>query len=162
MDFAMRADEPKSPIASAPGDWHATPDQLMRLGLAPSDAPALEHAVAATQAQMWHVVGPECTKLLGSAELATRLGAEMCGLILQTAAPEASANKSVQLVADILAGNTPMPSEPLDPLAARILAEAQQSAVFEKDLAQVLGPATARSVARSDDFGLSCSMDLAP
>jgi hypothetical protein len=147
-------------LCPPPGDWHATADQLASVGLAPGDAPALEHAVAAAQAQMWRAVGPECTKLVGGADLATRLGPEVCGLIVQTAA--GNNNKPIQLVADILAGNKPMPTEPLDPLAARILAEAQQSAVFESDLAQAVGPETARSVARNEDLGIGCGMEFAP
>jgi hypothetical protein len=147
-------------LCPPPGDWHATPDQIATLGLAPADAPAVDHAVAAAQAQMWQAVGPECTKILGSAELATRLGGEMCGLIIQTAASDSK--KTIQLVADVLAGNATLPAGPLDPLAARILAQTQQSAVFEKDLAEALGPETAHSIARSDDLGLGCGMEFAP
>jgi hypothetical protein len=145
-----------------PGEWHTSPDQLAALGLAPSDAPALEHAVAATQAQMWQAVGPPCAQLVGSMELATRLGPEMCGLIVQTAVPKSESAKTIQLVADVLAGNTSLPAGPLDPLAGRILAQSQQSAVFEKDLAAALGPDAARRIARSDELGLACGMNFGP
>jgi hypothetical protein len=145
-----------------PPDWHMSPDLLDALGLAPGDAPAVERAVAATQQRMWQAVGPECVKIVGSAEVAQRLGPEMCGMIIQNAATKAGSDQDIQLVADVLAGNKPMPPPTqIDPLAARILTLAGESSGFEKDLAQDFGPEMAHRIARDDDsLGMGCGLNF--
>jgi hypothetical protein len=147
-----------------PGDWHPSAQQLAALGLSPDDAPTLERAVQGTQDRMWQTIGPECTKMLGNADLAKRLGGEMCGLIIQMTTPKATADADVQLVADIRAGNKPMPPPgQLDPLTSRLLALTGESSAFENELTQDLGPEAAHRIAHDDDgLGIGCGLEFAP
>jgi hypothetical protein len=144
------------------GDWHASPEILDGLGLAPGDAPVIERAVQATQQRMWQAVEPECAKIVGSDEVAKRLGGEICGLVIQNAASQVDANRDIQLVADVLAGNKPMPPPAqIDPLTARLLALTSENAAFERDLAGDLGPEVAHRIARDEDqLGMGCALEF--
>jgi len=145
-----------------PPDWHASADVLAGLGLAPGDAPIIERAVQATQDRMWSAVEPECAKVVGSDEVAKRLGGEMCGLVIQNSASQADSARDIQLVADVLAGNKPMPATAqMDPLTARLFALTSESASFERDLARELGPEAAHRVARDEDqLGMGCGLEF--
>jgi hypothetical protein len=100
--------------------------------------------------------------MLGNVDLARRLGGEMCGMIIQMTAPKGEADKDVQLVADIRAGNKPMPPPgQLDPLASRLLTLTGENATFERELAQDLGPEAAHRIAHDDDaLGIGCGLDF--
>jgi hypothetical protein len=145
-----------------PPDWHPGSQLLDGLGLAPGDAPVIEQAVQATQQRMWQAVEPECAKIIGSDEVAKRLGSEMCGLVIQNSASQASSDRDIQLVADVLAGSkTRPPVSQMDPLTARLFALADENAQFERDLARDLGPETAHRVARDEDqLGIGCGLEF--
>jgi hypothetical protein len=134
-----------------PPDWQPTPDQLADLGLAPGDGPTLTKALADGNGRMWQVVGPACAKIVGSMDVAQRLGNETCGTIIQRSESEAQFEADTQLVADIRAGNKPMPpAGQLDAVASRLLAMTNAAGQVEKDLASVFGPEEAKRLAYGD------------
>lgn len=134
-----------------PSDWQPSADELGDLGLAPGDAPALTQALNAASQRMWQAIGPACAQIVGSMEVARRLGNETCGTIIQGSVSAAQFSADKQLVADIRAGNVPMPPPgQIDGLTARMLAMTGAESDLEKDLTQVFGPETAHRVAFGD------------
>ncbi len=141
-----------------PADWHPSAGELGGLGLAPGDAPALEAAVHDAQQRTWQAIEPACARIVGSDEVARRLGGMACGVVIQNATGKADFNRDVQRVADIRAGNTPMPpASQLDPLEAYWLALTGETSGYEAELAKTFGPETAHRVARFD--GISCGLN---
>jgi hypothetical protein len=109
---------------------------------------------------MWQAVGPECAKVVGSAEVAQRIGNESCGTIIQSTASEAVFDRDRQLVADIRAGNKPMPpASQIDGLTARFLAMTSAASDLEKDLARDFGPEAAHRIAFGDAMG-GCALEF--
>jgi hypothetical protein len=134
-----------------PPDWQPDAEQLASLGLAPGDTPALTKALADASQRMWHAVGAACAKIVGSTEVAERLGNETCGTIIQRSVTPAVFSADTQLVADIRAGNRPMPPPgQIDGVTARLLAMTSAASDLEKDLTASLGPDEARRIAYGD------------
>jgi hypothetical protein len=134
-----------------PPDWHPDGDQLGALGLAPGDGPVLDRALAAASQRMWQAIGPACAKIVGSAEVAERLGNETCGTIIQSSVSSREFSAATQLVADVRAGNRPMPPPgQTDPVTARLLAMTSAGLALEKDLNQDFGPEAAHRIAFGD------------
>jgi hypothetical protein len=134
-----------------PSDWQPDTDQLADLGLAPSDSPALTKALAAASQRMWQAEAAACAKLVGSMEVAERLGNETCGTIIQRSVGDTQFAADTQLVADIRAGNKPMPPPgQLDAVATRLLAMTGSASDLEKDLEPTFGPEEARRIAFGD------------
>jgi hypothetical protein len=136
-------------------NWTMTPDAAVAMGLAPNDAPAVEAAVKRSENRIWQSVASSCAAIVGGKELAERLGTNVCIQIVSQAAKEGEADR--QLVADVHAGNRPMPPfSQLDPYATVLMAEADAMQAMTDDLAQTFGPAEAKRIAFSDELG-SCS-----
>jgi hypothetical protein len=143
----------------APPDWHPSPGELAELGLAPDDARTLQAAVQDAQQRSWQAIESACARMVGSHEVARRLGAEACGAGIVNATSKADFNKDIQLVADIRAGNTPMPTaSQLDPLAAYWLALTGEQSTYEAGLARSFGPETAHHIARDDSQAYACEL----
>jgi hypothetical protein len=105
--------------------------------------------------RIWQSVASSCAAIVGGKELADRLGTNVCLQIVSQAAKDGEADR--QLVADVHAGNRPMPSSgPLDPYATVLMAEADAMQTMTDDLAQTFGPEVAKRIAFSEELG-SCS-----
>jgi len=144
-----------------PPDWHPGPERLANLGLAPGDAAALEADVQAAQQRTWQAVEPACAKIVGSDDVARRLGGMACGVVIQNTTSKSDFNRDAQLVADIRAGSAPMPAaSQMDPMTAYWLALTGESASYEGDLARDFGPETAHRVVRDD--GVGCVLNWQP
>ncbi len=134
-----------------PSDWKPSADDLGQLGLAPGDAPALSQALGAASQRMWQAVGPACAKIVGSMAVAESLGNETCGTIVARSVNAAQFQADTQLVADIRAGNKPMPpTGQIDGPTSRLLAMTTAATDLEKDLTKSFGPDTAHRVAFGD------------
>jgi len=132
-------------------DWQPSDIQLGQLGLAPDDGPALTRALAAADKRMWQSTEPACAKLVGTEE-AARLGNDECWSNILYSFGPTQWDVDAQLVADIRAGNVPMPAtDDLDALATRFLAMTSAVSDLEKDLSESFGPERAHEIAAADD-----------
>ncbi len=131
-------------------DWQPSEIELGQLGLAPDDGPALTRAIAAADRRMWRATEPACAKLVGTQE-AARLGNDECWSNILYSFEASQWDVDAQLVADIRAGNVPMPAAgELDALATRFLAMTSAVSDLEKDLAESFGPERAHEIATAD------------
>ena len=136
-------------------EWHVRPEMAEAIGLAPGDAPAIEAAYKREEGRIWSAVQPACSKVLGSADLAQRLGAPVCMAVLMHSPKDEKAD--LQLVADVRAGNKPMPpADQVNPFATLLFAETGAMPALQEDLAKTFGPDGARKIAFADELG-SCS-----
>jgi hypothetical protein len=138
--------------------FQPTADQLRDMGLTASDTPALAAALAQSDKRMWEVIAPLCTQIVGRADLAERLGANVCISIVAGSVEKAQAHSDDQrLVAEIRAGMRAMPPDAqLDPFAKILLAQTGAMATFENDLAKSFGPDDAHRIAFDEHLGM-CS-----
>lgn len=135
-----------------PASWVASPGQLDKLALAPGDGPVLQDAYAKSNARMWGTIKPLCAQAVGSVEVAEKIGVDTCiHLVLdQTKEKEkSSVNEAMRQVAEIRAGQRPMPAanDPMGPVTKMFLALTGEMKSFEGDLAQSLGPEEAHRIA---------------
>jgi hypothetical protein len=136
-------------------DWHISPDQATALGLSPSDASAVETAYIQEEARIASAVLSGCAKVLGNAEIARTIGTRACTAVISEAVKDNHAD--LQLVADIRAGNVPMPpADQIDPLATMLLAQSGSMNALQADLAGSFGSEEAHRLAFADELG-SCS-----
>lgn len=137
------------------GEFHISPAQRDALGLSPQEAAEVERVFLDEEDRLASVMQPGCAKVLGSAELARRLGNRVCESVLMNS--QKDPNPDIQLVADIRAGNVPMPSpEKVSPYAAMLLAQTESENRLVAELTPTLGPEEAHRIAFSDELG-SCS-----
>ena len=142
------------PCALEP-DWHISPEERNALGLSPQEAAKVERVFLDEEDRLASVMQPGCAKVLGSAELARRLGNRVCETVLMNS--QKDPNPDIQLVADIRAGNVPMPPpEKIDPYAAMMLAQTESESRLQAALTPTFGAEEAHRIAFSDDVG-SCS-----
>jgi hypothetical protein len=130
--------------------WTPNARAVERLGLAPDDTKALTDAYARSNKRVTDVVRPLCAKVLGSAEVADKVGVSACMDAIQNSARKASpenAKASLTHVAEVQAGKRPAAGAATDPLSELALALANESKAFESDLAQKLGPDDAKRIA---------------
>jgi hypothetical protein len=138
------------------GNWSLSAAMQASLGLSPSDATAVEKAVKAEEARIAGAIMSGCTKVLRDAQLADRLGPRVCDTVISSSVKDQQ--HDLQLVADVRAGNVPMPPEgSVDPFAAVTAAMPQ----LEADLAAMFGPEEAHRLAFADELG-SCSGTSGP
>jgi hypothetical protein len=141
-------------------DWTLAPEQGARLALSPSDVAAVEKAVKAEDAHIGSVIMDGCARVLHDADLAQRLGPRVCDTVVGASVTDP--NPDLQLVANVMAGNTPMPpAAGLDPFARLMFAETGATAQLQADLTAALGPEEAHRIAVSDELG-SCSGTSGP
>lgn len=135
--------------------WQVRPQTAEAMGLAPADAPAIEAAFKREEGRIWSAIQPACARVLGNAELAQRLGPPVCIAVLMHSTKDEKPD--LQLVADVRAGNKPMPASwELDPFATLLFAETGAMPALQEDLAKTFGPDAARRIAFADELG-SCS-----
>jgi hypothetical protein len=141
-------------------DWQPSDIELGQLGLSPEDGPALTRALAAADARLWKATEPACSKLVGTEE-AARLGNDECWSNILYSYNASQWDVDAKLVADIRAGNVPMPAaDDLDPLATRFLAMTSAVSDLEKDLSESFGPERAHEIAAADDVPWACSTQI--
>jgi hypothetical protein len=125
--------------------------QLDRLGLAPHDGEVLRDAYAKSNQRMMAQIQPLCARVLGTVELANRVGASACMSAIIDGARRENADKMQQAlvrVAEVNSGKRQAPKgEGLDPVEALLLGFAAESKAFEGDLAASLGPEDAKRIA---------------
>jgi hypothetical protein len=140
--------------------WQPSPSDLTELGLAPGDGPALAQVVATASDHMWQVTQPACARIVG-AEEAARLGNDSCWTIILQDVSKSQWDKDAQLVADIRAGNVPMPPPgQLDDLSRRLLAMTNAMPDLENELTPSFGPDVAHAIAWGHVPWAQCAMQL--
>jgi ferric-dicitrate binding protein FerR (iron transport regulator) len=148
------------PCNGGDGPFVASPDRLNDLGLPPEDGPALTSAFNASLQHLNSVVMAGCTQVVGAA-LANQLGPDNCEAVVRSTAKGSAAGDDMKKVAQILAGELPMPAanDPsVDPLERMLLAQSGELKQFENQLAQSIGPDEAHRVAYDDNLGACSSM----
>jgi hypothetical protein len=136
-------------------EWHISPAQRDALGLSPQEAAEVERVFLDEEDRLASVMQPGCAKVVGSAELARRLGNRVCESVLMNSKKDP--NTDIQLVADIRAGNVPMPPpEKIDPYVAMMLAQTESESRLQAALTPTFGPEEAHRIAFADELG-SCS-----
>ncbi len=141
-------------------DPHLSGQAIDELGLSPNDASAVEAALARSDQRLRDVVIPLCAQILGSAELANRLGESTCIAVVRDSGKREQSSDAVHLVAAIRAGDAPVP-RPNDKTDARtklLLAETGALTAFEGDLAQTFGPEQAHRIATDDSLSMCKSV----
>ncbi len=135
--------------------WSPSPEELHALGLRPDDAAVIRDIYRRSNERLWAAVKPACARILGSAELAERLGAHPCARIITDGAPEDMdiAKATARRVAEVRAGSRPPPrSDDLPASEAYLLAMTAESERFESDLAASFGPEDAHRLAYADEM----------
>jgi len=132
------------------------------LALSPDDTSTLRGAYQRSNARVWTVVRDLCADATGSVDAAERLGTYTCTHVVLVQATErdrASVNDAMKKVAEIRAGERPMPALGAEDAVVRLfLAVTGEMAEFEGDLAQSLGPREAHRVAYAE--GACVSRDM--
>jgi hypothetical protein len=128
--------------------------QLDRLGLAPQDADVLRDAYKKSNDRVMAQLKPLCAKVLGSPELADRVGSSACMSAIVDSARKENPDKmkdALARVAEVNAGKRPAPgpAQGLEPVEALMLAFTGETKSFEADLAAALGPEDAHRIASS-------------
>ena len=127
--------------------WKPNERAVQRLGLAPDDVKTLEAAYAASNKRVEDQVKPLCAKIVGSAELADRIGASACMDAIQSSAKKSdpkSAKEALSRAAEAQAGKRKESGEDAAPLERLANVLAAEGRAFETDLAQKLGPEEAK------------------
>jgi hypothetical protein len=128
--------------------------QLDRLGLAPQDGNVLRDAYQKSNQRVMAQLRPLCAKVLGSEQLADRVGASACMSAIVDGARKENPDKmrdALARVGEVNAGKRPPPEAgpALEPVEALMLAFTAESKAFEADLAATLGPEDAHRIAAS-------------
>jgi hypothetical protein len=141
---------------SSNGDWKMKPETAAALGLSPADTATVEAALKRQSQAMWSSVASSCASAVGSGQLAERLGLNVCTEIVSQGAK--SSGSDLQRVADVRAGNVPMPTaDKLDPYETLLMAETNAMPALVDELSQSFGPELAKQIAYSDVGGSWCS-----
>lgn len=128
--------------------------QLDRLGLAPQDANVLRDAYKKSNERVMTQLKPLCAKVLGSPEIADRVGSTACMSAIVDSARKENPDKmhdALARVAEVNGGKrtAPEPGQAVEPVEALMLAFTGESKAFEADLAAALGPEDAHRIASS-------------
>ena len=128
--------------------------QLDRLGLAPQDASVLRDAYQKSNQRVMAQLKPLCAKVLGSEQLADRVGSSACMSAIVDGARKENPDKmkdALARVGEVNAGKRPPPApgSGLEPVEALMLAFTAESKAFEADLAATMGPEDAHRIAGS-------------
>jgi hypothetical protein len=139
-----------------PSSWDPSPAVLNALGLAPEDAIPIHDAMQQSADRVWAVVRPLCIQALdGNAKVADKLGPSVCQRFVLEAAGDhgdqgglEEGNEATRRVADVRAGNLPMPADPKDlGLYGQMLyTMSGESKAVEQQLSQSLGPGAAHQL----------------
>jgi hypothetical protein len=151
------------PCINGNAPWEPDAKAIQTLGLSPQDAAALKAAYAKSAQQVWDVLKPLCVAVVGSGEVADKIGADNCSsLILDSdkSAGKDTHGEAVKAVAEMRAGMRPMPgpNDPVNPATKVLLTVSGSEKVFEDSLAQSVGPEEAHRLAYSDELCMSRSV----
>lgn len=130
--------------------WKPNARALERLAIAPDDAKTLEEAYAASNKRVAEKVKPLCAKVVGSEEVADRIGPSACMDAIQRSAAKADpkvAKEALSRAAEAQAGKR-KPGDDAPPFEQLANALAAEGRAFESDLAQKLGPDEAKRLAQ--------------
>jgi hypothetical protein len=137
-------------------EFHLSPGQANALGLAPGDVSAVELAIINEEKRLAGVIQGSCAAVLGSADLARRLGPKVCNTVVLDSVNDTGPD--MQLVADVRAGNVAMPAaDKLDPLATVLLAQTEAQQAIQSDLERDFGAEDAHRIAFAPETGLCSS-----
>ena len=133
-----------------PNGWVYSAKNLDKLGLPPQDGPIIGKAMEASAKRTWSILRPMCAELIGGADIADRVGPQTCqALVLDMTQQKdgPAADEAMRQVAEIRAGERPMPSDAaMTPLLRLLLALTGETKQIEADLAQSLGPDEAHRI----------------
>jgi len=134
-------------------DTPFTPPQRVidRLGLAPQDVDVLKDAYKASNARVMATLVPACAEVVGSKEIAEKIGAQACMNAVMDGARKASPEKTKEAltrVAEVNAGKR-QPAAGGPPIETLMLALSKEQKAFEADLAAKLGPEEAARLANA-------------
>ncbi|WP_394840500.1 hypothetical protein LVJ94_48870 [Pendulispora rubella] len=138
-------------------DWDPSPEQMVKLGLAPDDFKSIGLAYAHSQDRLGRAVRPLCQRALGGdpAVVAKIPLAECIDIVkdVASAADPRGVDESIRHVAEIRAGlrQTP-PSEQQGATMKMFLALTGEASVFEAELAESFGPEEAHRLAHHDEM----------
>lgn len=141
---------------------HWSPGEELRgaLGLSVEDGAALAAAYAHSNERLWQVLRPPCAAVVGD-RVARQLGTNICSKIVSKSTPSTQREEDQQLVANIRAGFASVPPK-MDAYARLLLIETGESSEIEKELAQSLGPLTAKRVTFSPQLGMCSGTSFGP
>jgi hypothetical protein len=134
--------------ARPPGD-----DVLDELGLAPDDRAVLQRAYDDSAKRMRNALLPLCAAALGNRmDLAGAMSVDSCRHIIISTSRTRNEDPSqgAQRVADFMAGDGPRPGPSAGLTERAFLTLAEESGLFEEDLAQAFGPEEAHRLVFSD------------
>jgi hypothetical protein len=125
---------------------------LERLGLTPDDAQAITEAYAASNKRMTDQITPLCASVVGSTDVAQKLGPQACLKALQDSARRADPAKmkeSLTHVAEVNAGKREATKGDGSTTEKLFLSLTGEQKAFEDDLAKRLGPEDAARIVAS-------------
>lgn len=134
--------------------WKPTQRAIDRLGLAPSDVTTIEKAYEDSNKRAAAAVRPLCAQVLGSVDVADRVGVTACMDAIQNSARKSSAEGARDALvrsAEVQAGKR-QPGADATALVQLTNALAKEGKQFESDLAAKLGPDDAKRIAWSNDL----------
>ncbi len=140
--------------------WTPSAANLAQLGLSPQDAAVIHDAYERSFQRLWSQIRPVCAQELGiaaNAEVLEKIGPDACLHLvydIEVAANRDAAEEAHTEVAEIRAGlrPEPPPGSKTNPVLTLFLLMTRGNALFESDLAKLLGPDEAHVIAWSDEL----------
>ncbi len=129
--------------------WKPSDGTQERLGITAQDAETVREAYAESNKRMMAEIRPLCGKVLGSADILDKVGAETCVDAIVNAGKKQNpelAKGAIVATAEVNAGKR-KPSEGGEPMERLLYAMTQETKAFEADLAKKLGPEEAKRLA---------------
>jgi hypothetical protein len=144
-----------------PGGWTPGAEELNDLGLAPDDAKIIHDVYSRSNERMWNQIRPVCVAAAGSAELADRLGFDICARLIEQSdvKDDATAKLLMKKIGEIRAGARPSPGPDanVSPTERLYLLYTSELKNFETDLAGAYGGAEAHRLTFSDGLCMRSS-----
>jgi ferric-dicitrate binding protein FerR (iron transport regulator) len=136
------------------GETGVSVKNLEAEGLPPSDAAPINAAIAQSTTKLWGMLEPMCAQALGGKpDIAAVLGPSACqSVVFEMAKKNENTEEEIRTVAEILAGEKPMPKDPsaLGQVGQLIYQESGASKALEQSLAQTIGPDDAHAFVYGD------------
>ena len=135
-------------------------EKLSKLGLAPSDAPAISEAYDKNYQRVWNNIRPLCSAALGTTDaIVEKIGPTQCiHLVYELAEKDnkEAAGNAMAAAAEVRAGLRPEPgpNEKVPAVEKMFLFLTSATSLFEADLAKTFGPEDAHRMTYSEN---SCS-----
>jgi len=141
--------------------WAPNERVVERLGLAPADVDVIKAAYEASNKRVAEHVKPLCAQALGSPDAAEKVGVVGCIDVIQSTARKSNADAAkaaLTRVAEVQAGKREAPKGDVAPIEQLALDLTRESARFEDDLAQRLGPEEAKRLASAPEMCVERTM----